>query len=124
MPDLPRAFRATTGVPEKVKGTVFDRVWVLTFDQGKVNFVDWPQRLLAGDAEKQAAASLERRAWMCLFSHELQSAREATQPAPKSGITIAPGTRNLEQCSGSETFADHRLLLTPVDQPGAPNANS
>ncbi len=54
MPDLARALRATTGVPEKVKGTIFDRVWVLTYGQGKVTFADRPQRLMAGDAEKEA----------------------------------------------------------------------
>ena len=52
LPALATALRATTDVPEKVKGGVFDRVWVLTYDQGKVSFVDRPQRLLAGDKEK------------------------------------------------------------------------
>jgi hypothetical protein len=52
MPALAMALQATTGVPEKVKATVFDRVWVLTYDQGKATFVDRPQQLLAGDMDK------------------------------------------------------------------------
>ena len=53
MPALAKALRATTGAAMEVKGRVFDRVCsVLTNDQGKITFVDGPQRLLAGDMEK------------------------------------------------------------------------
>lgn len=40
-------------VPERWPGAVFDRVWVITFDDaGNATFGDRPQRLLFGDAKK------------------------------------------------------------------------
>jgi hypothetical protein len=40
-------------VPQRWGGAVFDRVWVITFDDaGNATFEDRPQRLLFGDAKK------------------------------------------------------------------------
>ena len=40
-------------VPQRWGGSVFDRVWVITFDDaGNATFDDRPQRLLFGDAKK------------------------------------------------------------------------
>lgn len=52
LPGFAKALGAD-GVPEHWKDEVFDRVWVLTWDdKGKVAFKDVPQKLLPGDAKK------------------------------------------------------------------------
>ena len=46
---------ATLGVrpePPKWKGSVFDRVWVLTPKNGAMKMEDLPQRLLPGDSKR------------------------------------------------------------------------
>ena len=40
-------------IPERWEGAVFDRVWVITFDDARsATFVDQPQKLLFGDSKK------------------------------------------------------------------------
>jgi hypothetical protein len=52
IPDLAWKLKATN-VPTKWDGIVFDRVWQINYDdQGNAIFLDRPQRLLPGDAEK------------------------------------------------------------------------
>jgi hypothetical protein len=52
MPELARQLKAT-GYPDPWDSSVFDRVWQITYDaRGTATFVDRPQRLLPGDAEK------------------------------------------------------------------------
>jgi hypothetical protein len=52
IPELAKTLEATK-VPEKWDDNVFDRVWQISYDdQGKTTFVDRPQRLMSGDAEK------------------------------------------------------------------------
>ncbi len=42
-----------TGAPDHMKGSVFDRVWRITYDStGMATFADLPQRLLPGDSKK------------------------------------------------------------------------
>jgi hypothetical protein len=52
IPELAKTLGASK-VPEKWNDNVFDRVWQLSYDdEGKVTFLDRPQRLLRGDSEK------------------------------------------------------------------------
>jgi hypothetical protein len=52
IPPLAQKLKAM-GMPEHWKGTVFDRVWQITYDaQGKSKFVDLPQQLLPKDSQK------------------------------------------------------------------------
>jgi broad specificity phosphatase PhoE len=52
IPELATALGATGG-PEKIKGSVFDRVWVVTFNErGKAKLVIRPQALLPDDAKE------------------------------------------------------------------------
>jgi hypothetical protein len=52
LPDLAKALGATDA-PEHFKGSVFDRVWQITYDaQGKAAYTDLPQRLLPGDSDR------------------------------------------------------------------------
>jgi len=52
IPDLAHTLGASNA-PNDWKGTVFDRVWQLTYDEkGKVTFLDLPQHLLPGDSDK------------------------------------------------------------------------
>jgi hypothetical protein len=52
IPELAKTLKATK-VPAKWEDNVFDRVWQITFDdEGNATFVDRPQRLMPGDAEK------------------------------------------------------------------------
>lgn len=52
IPQLARDLKATDA-PESWKGSVFDRVWQLTYDeQGKATFENRPQQLLPGDSDK------------------------------------------------------------------------
>ncbi len=50
LPELAHALKAADA-PDHFKGSEFDRVWQITYDnQGKATFVNRPQRLLPGDA--------------------------------------------------------------------------
>ena len=52
IPDLAKTLGATSA-PAKWEDNVYDRVWQLSFDDnGKVAFLNRPQRLLPGDADK------------------------------------------------------------------------
>jgi hypothetical protein len=52
IPALAKTFNVSNA-PAKWEDNVFDRVWQISYDdQGKAGFVDRPQRLLPGDAEK------------------------------------------------------------------------
>jgi broad specificity phosphatase PhoE len=51
IPDLAKAL-GVTNAPDSWKAEVFDRVWEITYDNGKATFVDMPQKAMAGDAEK------------------------------------------------------------------------
>ncbi len=51
LPELAGELRAES-VPDKWKDSVFDRVWVVTYEQGKGKLTKRPQALLPGDAEK------------------------------------------------------------------------
>jgi hypothetical protein len=52
IPELATELRAK-GVMEHWKGTVFDRVWQITYEKdGKAVFADLPQHLLPGDSNK------------------------------------------------------------------------
>jgi hypothetical protein len=52
LPELAKTFKATK-VPEKWDDNVFDRVWLISYDdQGAAKFEDLPQRLIKGDSEK------------------------------------------------------------------------
>ena len=52
LPGLAGKFGAN-GAPDHMKGSVFDRVWQITYDStGKATFADLPQRLLPGDSKK------------------------------------------------------------------------
>jgi hypothetical protein len=52
LPELARTLKATNA-PTKWEENAFDRVWQITYDdQGNAAFVNLPQRLLPGDAEK------------------------------------------------------------------------
>jgi phosphohistidine phosphatase SixA len=51
LPELAEKLKGE-GVPDKWKDGVFDRVWVLTYEQGKGKFSRRPQGLLPGDSEK------------------------------------------------------------------------
>jgi broad specificity phosphatase PhoE len=52
IPELARRLKAKR-VPGKWKGSVFDRVWQISYDEkGKTTFADLPQRLLPGDSSK------------------------------------------------------------------------
>jgi hypothetical protein len=51
IPQLAEKLNAT-GAPSSWKGSVFDRVWQITYDeQGKTSFENLPQQLLTGDSE-------------------------------------------------------------------------
>ena len=50
-PELARRLGAVNA-PHSWKGAVFDRVWEISYDDGKATFRDRPQRLLTGDAER------------------------------------------------------------------------
>jgi hypothetical protein len=52
LPELAKALKATNA-PTEWEDKVFDRVWQINYDdQGTATFVNLPQRLLPGDAEK------------------------------------------------------------------------
>ena len=51
IPDLAKAL-GVANAPDAWKAEVFDRVWEITYDNGKATFVDLPQKAMAGDAEK------------------------------------------------------------------------
>jgi hypothetical protein len=52
IPELARAFGATNA-PAKWQGSVYDRVWQISYDAaGKATFVDRPQRLMPKDSDK------------------------------------------------------------------------
>ena len=52
IPDMAAEFGAVNA-PDKWKGEVFDRVWIITFRPNKKPlFTDWPQRLMYGDSDK------------------------------------------------------------------------
>ena len=51
IPELAHALGASDA-PDKWNGKVFDRVWEITFDSGKVSFLDLPQKALPGDSDK------------------------------------------------------------------------
>jgi hypothetical protein len=52
LPDLAHALGATDA-PGHFKGSVFDRVWQISYDdQGEAAFTDLPQRLLPGDSDR------------------------------------------------------------------------
>lgn len=52
IPEMLKAFGWKEG-PERWADEVFDRLWILEFEDGKpVRFHDWPQRLLPGDSER------------------------------------------------------------------------
>jgi hypothetical protein len=52
IPELAKTLKATK-TPDKWKDEIFDRVWQITYDdKGEATFLDRPQRLLPGDAEK------------------------------------------------------------------------
>jgi hypothetical protein len=51
LPRLVREFGWSTG-PDKWKGSVFDRAWVLNFkDDAPASFEDVPEHVLPGDSE-------------------------------------------------------------------------
>ena len=50
IPDVAQAFGVSS--PPKWDGKIFDRVWQITFPNGKAKLDDLPQRLLFGDSEK------------------------------------------------------------------------
>jgi hypothetical protein len=51
LPDLAKALGATDA-PSRFNGTVFDRIWQITYDaEGKAVYTDLPQRLLPGDSD-------------------------------------------------------------------------
>jgi len=53
LPELAKTFKATK-VPEKWDDNVFDRVWLISYnDEGAAKFEDLPQRLMKGDSEKK-----------------------------------------------------------------------
>ena len=52
IPELAKTLKASK-VPAKWEDNIFDRVWQITYDdKGAATFMDRPQRLLPGDAEK------------------------------------------------------------------------
>jgi hypothetical protein len=52
IPKLAQDLRATDA-PDSWKGSVFDRVWQITYDeQGKATIENRPQQLLSGDSDK------------------------------------------------------------------------
>ncbi|VTR93928.1 Uncharacterized protein OS=Ralstonia solanacearum (strain GMI1000) GN=RSc3377 PE=4 SV=1 [Gemmata massiliana] len=51
IPELAEALKARD-VPDKWKDSVFDRVWVVTYEAGRGKLTKLPQTLLPGDAEK------------------------------------------------------------------------
>jgi phosphohistidine phosphatase SixA len=51
IPNLAKALGAKD-VPDKWKAEDFDRVWVLTFTDGQVQFKNLPEKALPGDSEK------------------------------------------------------------------------
>jgi hypothetical protein len=52
IPELAKTLKASK-VPAKWSDDVFDRIWQITYDaDGNATFLDRPQRLLPGDAEK------------------------------------------------------------------------
>jgi hypothetical protein len=51
IPELAAAFKATDA-PKEWKETAFDRVWQITYENGKAKFHDLPQRLMKDDAKK------------------------------------------------------------------------
>jgi broad specificity phosphatase PhoE len=51
IPELAHALGATEA-PEKWNSAVFDRVWEITYKDGKASFADLPQKALPGDSDK------------------------------------------------------------------------
>jgi hypothetical protein len=52
LPELAKTLKASK-TPAKWEDEIYDRVWQITYDdQGNATFLDRPQRLLPGDAEK------------------------------------------------------------------------
>jgi len=51
IPELAKAL-GVTDAPEKWNASVFDRVWQITYENGKANWKDLPQKALPGDSEK------------------------------------------------------------------------
>jgi broad specificity phosphatase PhoE len=51
IPQLARAL-GIKNVPDKWDAAVFDRVWVITYNNGVASWQDLPQKALAGDSEK------------------------------------------------------------------------
>lgn len=51
IPELAHALGAADA-PDKWKSEVFDRVWEITFHDGKADFLDLPQKALPGDSDK------------------------------------------------------------------------
>ena len=51
IPELAKAL-GVTDAPEKWNSAVFDRVWEITFENGKATFLDLPEKALPGDSDK------------------------------------------------------------------------
>ena len=51
LPDLAAALGVRPR-PSTWKGSVYDRVWLITFPHGKASLTDLPQRLLYGDSKR------------------------------------------------------------------------
>jgi hypothetical protein len=52
LPELAKTFKASK-VPEKWDDNIFDRVWLISYDdEGAAKFEDLPQRLIKGDSAK------------------------------------------------------------------------
>ncbi len=51
IPELAKAL-GVTDAPDKWDSKVFDRVWEITFEDGKAKLTDLPQKALPGDSEK------------------------------------------------------------------------
>jgi phosphohistidine phosphatase SixA len=51
IPELAKAL-GVNGAPEKWDSKVFDRVWEITYSDGKATWKDLPQKALPGDSEK------------------------------------------------------------------------
>jgi phosphohistidine phosphatase SixA len=51
IPELAKALGAT-GVPDKWNSELFDRVWQITYENGKASFKDLPQKAMPGDETK------------------------------------------------------------------------
>jgi hypothetical protein len=51
LPELAAALKAGKA-PKNWKAAVFDRVWAITYDEGKATFRDLPQQLMPGDSDR------------------------------------------------------------------------